>query len=132
MVNKKTIVAVSACEEFFLHGFRYVFPLIKVGKGKGIATSFAAPVFKDDFIVNENKPIWIVDSGKDDGIGIEPLYNKLPEAILKTPDNEFYNLLATIDALREPKIRERSIAKDKLKIILDDYARQQNSYNTSH
>ena len=130
--NKKEVVALSACEEFFLHGFKYVFPLTHIGKGRGIVTSYAAPIFNDDFLITENKPIWIIKSGNVEGIGVEPLYDKLPDAILKNPDNEFYNLLTTVDALREQKARERNLAKDKFKIILDDYARQQNSNSTTH
>lgn len=131
-VNKKNIVAVSACEEFFFHGFKYVFPLVRTGKGKGILTSYAAPVFKDEFLVNGNKPIWITESGGDEGIGIEPLYNKLPAAILKNPDNAFYDLLTTVDALREQRTRERNLAQNKFKVMLDDYAKEQNSYSTAH
>ncbi len=130
--NITDIVALSACEEFFVHGFRYVFPLNRVGKGKGIVTSYAAPIFKDAFLTNENKPIWINALGNDEGVGIEPLYDRLPDVILKNPDNEFYNLLTTVDALREQRVRERNLAKEKFKSALDDYAKEQNSYNTAH
>jgi len=130
--NITDIVALSACEEFFVHGFRYVFPLNRVGKGRGIVTSYAAPIFKDVFLANENKPVWINALGNDEGIGIEPLYDRLPDVILKNPDNEFYNLLTTVDALREQRVRERNLAKEKFKIALDDYAKEQNSYNTAH
>lgn len=130
--NKTYIVAVSACEEFFVHGFRYVFPLNYVGKGKGIVTSYAAPVFRNEFVVNENKPVWINPLGNDEGIGIEPLYDKLPDVIIKNRDDEFYNLLTTVDALREQRLRERNFAKEKFKIVLDNYAKEQNSYNTAH
>ncbi|MCC2624446.1 MAG: hypothetical protein K0R14_319 [Burkholderiales bacterium] len=130
--NTTDIVALSACEEFFVHGFRYVFPLNRVGKGKGIVTSYAAPIFKDAFPTDENKPIWINVLGNDEGVGIEPLYDRLPEVVLKNPDKEFYNLLTTVDALREQRVRERNIAKEKFKIALDDYAKELNSYNTAH
>ena len=131
-INTTDIVALSACEEFFVHGFRYVFPLNRVGKGKGIVTSYAAPIFKDAFLASENKPVWINALGNDEGVGIEPLYDKLPDVILKNPDNEFYNLLTTVDALREQRVRERNLAREKFKIALDNYAKEQNSYNTAH
>lgn len=130
--DKTDVVALSACEEFFVHGFRYVFPLNRVGKGKGIVTSYAAPIFKNEFLANENKPVWINALGNDEGIGIEPLYDKLPDVVIKYPDDEFYNLLTTVDALREQRLRERNLAKEKFKIALDDYAKKQNSYNTAH
>lgn len=130
--DKTDAVALSACEEFFVHGFRYVFPLNRVGRGKGIVTSYAAPIFKNEFLANENKPVWINALGNDEGVGIEPLYDKLPDVIIKYPDDEFYNLLTTVDALREQRLRERNLAKEKFKIALDDYAKKQNSYNTAH
>ena len=65
-------------------------------------------------------------------IGVEPLYDKLSDAIINNPDNEFYNLLATVDALREPRLRERNLAKEQFKIVLDDYAKKQNNFNTAH
>jgi hypothetical protein len=127
-VRKKTLISISSCEEFFLHGFRYVFPLIKDGKGLGIPTSYAAPIFKNKFPVIEDKPVWIIESGSAEGHGIKPLYDKLPEAIIKTPDDEFYQLLATADALREPRLRERNMAKDVFKKVMADYAKQQHNY----
>lgn len=130
--NKRDMVALSACQEFFLHGFKYVFPLNRIGKGKGIVTSYAAPIFKDKFLVNGNKPIWITEYGNDDGIGVEPLYNKLPEAIIHNPDNEFYNLLTTADALRELRARERNLAAEKFITVLDEYAKKQNCNSPAH
>jgi hypothetical protein len=130
--NKNDIVVLSACEEFFLHGFRYVFPLNHVGRGRGIVTSYAAPVFRNEFLADANKPVWINKFGNDEGIGVEPLYDKLSDAIINNPDNEFYNLLATVDALREPRLRERNLAKEQFKIVLDDYAKKQNNFNTAH
>ncbi len=130
--NKNYIVALSACEEFFFHGFRYVFPLHRLGRGRGIVTSYAAPIFSNEFIADVNKPVWINHLGNDEGIGVEPLYDKLPDALIKNPDLEFYNLLVTIDALREYRLRERNLAREKFKIELDNYAKQQNSFNTAH
>lgn len=121
------VVVVSACEEFFVHGFRYALPLNHVRKGKGIVTSYAAPIFNGDFFVDENKPVWIYEGGNDEGIGVEPLYDKLPDAISKNQDNEFYNLLTMVDALREDRARERNLAQIKFKIALDNYAK--NTYN---
>lgn len=128
-INKKIVVSISSCEEFFLHGFRYVFPQVRTGCGRGIPTSYAAPIFKNHFSVNENKPIWILSSGKISGEGIEPLYDKLPEIISKSPDDEFYQLLVTVDALREPKLRARNLGKKIFLGIMDDYAKQQHSHS---
>ncbi len=127
-VNRKTLISISSCEEFFLHGFRYVFPLVKDGKGRGIPTSYAAPIFKNKFLSIDDKPVWIIKSGSVEGHGVKPLYDKLPEAIIKTPDDEFYQLLATVDALREPRLRERNMAKDAFMKVMSNYAKQQHNY----
>ena len=122
-VEDRDIVAVSACEEFFTHGLKYIIPIKHEERGRGIATSFAAPVFRDKFMVPVNdKPVWLTEAGQDEGYGVIPLYSKLPEALLNTPDIEFYNILAIVDALRESRARGKNIAKEKFNAFLDSYA----------
>lgn len=83
-----------------LHGLKYFFPLIKTRKGTGIITSYAAPCFRNEFPPDTCQPVWLTDLSDDEGIGIKPLYQQLPDALIKNWDNDFYAILSSIDAVR--------------------------------
>ncbi len=49
----------GACEEFLVSGVRYVFPVQLGEYTRGIATSYAAPVFENQISVgNDPIPVW--------------------------------------------------------------------------
>jgi len=103
----------NALTEFIVYGLRYAFPVLKGEFGSGIPTAHSASPLKNLLISDDQDVfIWPFKKGKVKGIGINPLYKSVPEAIQNLP--ELYELLALIDALRLGKAREREIAKKEI------------------
>lgn len=113
--SEKTQPILQACEEFFIHGLKYIFPA-KLGEiVRGIPTSYAAPSLSKEIIKgSEPIPVWPYGEGKERGVALKPLYACVPESIAKHPDPLFYDLLSLIDAIRSGRARERELAKLRL------------------
>ena len=63
-------------EEFLFHGIRYAFPMRPSGEiAKGMPTSYAAPVARDEFASVGQVPVW---SGSDGDICGKAITKKLP------------------------------------------------------
>jgi hypothetical protein len=110
---------IQACEEFFLHGLKYVFPA-KLGElVRGIPTSYAGPSLSDQIVAGSDPiPVWPYGEGDDRGMALKPLYPSVPESVTKYPDPLFYDLLTLIDAIRSGRSREKQIAAQKITEIL--------------
>src|ERR1039458_5083084 len=61
-------------------------------------------------------PVWPFDRGPKRGYAFMPLYKRAPEAALK--DEDLYQLLALVDAIRDGSARERELAKRELSVRL--------------
>jgi DNA-binding Lrp family transcriptional regulator len=104
---------ISALEEFLIHGLKYAFPAEHSNVTRGIPTSYAAEPLKSEIAMsNEPPPVWPWPEGDTRGVGLEPLYKKVPQAALR--DSELYELLALVDAIRDGRARERKIAERDL------------------
>jgi len=104
---------ISALEEFLIHGLKYAFPAEHSDVTRGVPTSYAAEPLKSEIAVsNELPPVWPWPEGDTRGVGLEPLYRKVPQAALR--DSELYELLALVDAIRDGRARERKIAEHDL------------------
>jgi hypothetical protein len=110
---------IQACEEFLIHGLKYVFPA-KLGEvARGVRTSYAAPSFKDEISLGSDAmPVWPYGVGEERGAALKPLYSSVPESVSKHPDPLFYDLLTLLDAIRSGRAREKQIAIQKLSEIL--------------
>ena len=119
----------QACEEFFLHGLKYVFPA-KLGElVRGIPTSYAAPCLSDQIVAGSDPiPVWPYGEGNERGLALKPLYSSVPESVAKHPDPLFYDLLALIDAIRSGRVRERQIASQKILALLKSKKLAANEY----
>jgi DNA-binding transcriptional MocR family regulator len=107
----------QAVEEFIIHGVKYCFPAVPGGIGRGVPTSYAAPPLNSMIRPGgDYSPVWPAADGKERGYIIEPLYPTVPKAAMK--DEKLYELLALVDAIREGRARERSLAVEELKIRL--------------
>lgn len=109
------------CEEFLIHGFKYVFPPEFGSFTAGFPTAYAAPPL-NNIIVGGNDPIpvWpIYAEGAQKGIALKPLYSCVPKSLAKYPDQYFYELLALLDALRSGRARERNIGAERIKEMLE-------------
>jgi hypothetical protein len=113
-VDKKTLNKLSILD-FLEHGLKYVFPQQPGPIVRGIPTAHSAePLAK--FIKSNEIYVWPFGNGNARGQSVEPLYAKLPEAVLL--DSKLYALMALIDGVRLGRAREKEIAIKELKEII--------------
>lgn len=110
---------IQACEEFFIHGLKYIFPA-KLGEiARGVPTSYAAPILNEHIVVGHDPvPVWPYAEGEVRGVALKPFYSSVPEAVIKHSDPLFYDMLALLDAIRSGRAREKQIAIQELSKIL--------------
>jgi len=101
-----------AFTELLLNGISYVFPQQPGPIVRGLLTAHSAlPLNK---IINSNENyVWPYAKGLDRGQAIEPLYSTAVQASLK--DQNLYELLTLVDAIRVGRTREKELAKTELK-----------------
>jgi predicted nucleotidyltransferase len=110
---------VSALRQFVIYGAPYVYPAVRGEMTIGFPTAHGAPPLKDMVMSsNEPVPVWPHPKGKVRGMGLLPLYEKLPIAAME--DENLYALLALFDALRAGQARERELAITLLQEKLSD------------
>lgn len=103
--------------EFLSHGLKYAFPLKASGMlGKGMPTSYAAPIAESEFASTGMVPVWSGSGGDVYGQMFEPIYATAPEAAGQ--DAGMYDRLALVDMLRGGRLRERIFAERKIREIL--------------
>lgn len=98
--------------DFLQYGIRYAFPQKPGPVVRGIPTSHSASPLNKEIQSTENY-VWPYAKGSMRGHSIIPLYISVPKAALK--DNDLYELLAMVDALRVGRAREKEIAITELK-----------------
>lgn len=110
---------IQACEEFFVHALKYIFPA-KLGEiARGVPTSYSGPSLRTQIIFGgDPAPVWPYSEGEERGVALKPLYSSVPESVSKHPDPVFYDLLTLIDAIRSGRAREKQLAIQKLSEIL--------------
>jgi hypothetical protein len=110
---------IKACEEFFIHALKYIFPA-KLGEiARGVPTSYSGPSLRMQIIFgNDPAPVWPYGEGEERGVALKPLYSSVPESVSKHPDPIFYDLLTLIDAIRSGRAREKQLAIQKISEIL--------------
>lgn len=119
--SEKVLIPVTqACEEFLLHGFKFVFPPVFGSQSPGIPTAYAAPPLNEIIVSgNDLPPVWpAISKGAVRGIELKPLYHCVTKSLDKYPDSYFYELLALLDALRSGCARERNIGAEKITEML--------------
>lgn len=113
----KKRVYTNALFEFIQYGLHYVFPAAPGAMVNGIYTAHSHPFMQKRF-KSEINYVWPYEKGKVRGLAIEPLYNKVTEAIQK--DEVLYKMLALVDVLRVGRVREIKFAVAELKKIMDE------------
>ena len=107
-----------AIREFVLHGLRYAFPAVRGSMTPGMPTAHAAlPLSELIHADLDPIPVWPDSAGEARGAAFEPLYPSAPAAARADP--QLYACLALIDALRDGRARERSLATEHLAGLLD-------------
>lgn len=110
--SSKKKVNKLAFTELLLHGISYVFPQQPGPIVRGLLTAHSAQPLNEIINSNENY-VWPYAKGLDRGQAIEPLYNTAVQASLK--DQNLYELLTLVDAIRVGRTREKELAKTELK-----------------
>lgn len=120
--KKRAILPIkAACKECLISGVKYFFPAQLGAYTRGIATSYAAPIFKKQIMIGEDPiPVWPYAEGEQRGLALEPLYRSVPLSVAKYPDQLFYELLTLIDTIRAGRVRERNIAVKLLQERLNE------------
>jgi len=119
--NKRTVYK-NSLFDFVVQGLKYVFPAEPGGMSTGVATGHSAPILKDFFIFDDNY-VWPSAQGKTKGFSIQPLYPNQPLAA--SADQELYDKLALLDAIRVGRTRERNKAVELFEHILkSEHARE--------
>ncbi len=108
--TRRQVPKLRNLEEFLLHGIRYVFPAKRGALVRGFPTSYAAAPLDKFFAEPEQTypPVWPDATGTVRGYALEPLYRSAPQAAIADP--KLYELLVLIDAIRDGRARERSLA----------------------
>lgn len=106
--------------EFLIHGVRYAFPAVRGELTRGLTTAYAAEPLVKHFAGSstEPPPIWPDSEGNTRGITLLPLYRSVPFAVKQ--DQQLYELLALVDAIRVGRARERHLAIRELTIRLSE------------
>ena len=104
----------KALKELLIHGVKYVYPPQRGEPTRGIFTAHAAPPLKALITQSPHElgPVWPYPKGNDQGYEFTPLFKSVPQAVQQ--DETLYSLLALIDAIRDGKAREQSLAIDEL------------------
>jgi len=106
---------IRALEEFLIHGIN-AFPPERGGITRGLPTAHAAEPLSRKLTQEDPAPVWPFERGPKRGYAFTPLYKRAPEAALK--DQDLYELLALVDAIRDGNARERELAKRELSVRL--------------
>ena len=118
--ERKLVPFNQLCEEFLIHGVKFVFPPKFGSQIGGLPTAYAAPPLNKIIVSgNDLPPVWpAMGEGCVRGIELKPLYHCVPKSIIKFPDQYFYELLALLDAIRSGRARERNIGAEKITEML--------------
>jgi len=102
----------QAFYDFLQYGLAVVFPAKPGAIVRGIPTAHSAAPLNMEISSGENY-VWPFAMGSVRGHGITPLYASVPQAALE--DEQLYELLSLVDALRVGKVREKNLAIQELK-----------------
>lgn len=106
--------------EFLIHGIQYSFVPEKGGMVRGLPTSYASEPLTKKFISNnELSPVWPDPEGNVKGLSFSPLYKSAPNAAKN--DSDLYELLVLVDAIRDGRAREKTVAIELLKEKIKAY-----------
>lgn len=110
----------SALEEFLVHGVRYAYPPERGELTRGMPTGYAAPPLNKVIVQpGDPPPVWPYAEGTVRGYSLLPLFPSVPIAASRDP--ALYELLALVDAIRDGRARERSLATKELASRLSAY-----------
>lgn len=103
----------SNCEEFLVHGVRYVVPGELGASGRGVPAAWGAEPLRDMLASGADpSPVWSDPSGRHRGPLLEPIADAAPH--LAKADSQLAQWLPLLDAIRVGRARERKLASEEL------------------
>lgn len=115
VINKEALI------KFLVHGVPYAFAVSPAEITRGVPTAWAAPVLRKRFALsNQIPPVWPDPTGNVQGTAVQPLYRSASQIAKSNP--KLYAMLALADALRIGRARERKLAEEELRQLLDSHA----------
>ncbi|MDQ6959332.1 MAG: hypothetical protein Q9M24_09530 [Mariprofundaceae bacterium] len=104
---------VANLKEFLVYGIRFVF-VPEIGEpSRGMPTGSFAPPLNAEFVESKDQAyVWPDAEGEVRGISFSPLHKSAPVAARN--DQQMYELLAMVDAIRGGRARERNMAIEQL------------------
>jgi len=109
----KKRIPLQAVTEFMVHGVKYAFPPTRGGLTRGIPTAYAATPLLDSIVQPDTPPpVWPYAEGTVRGCEFEPIDKRAPKAAMN--DEQLYELLVLIDAIRDGRPREAKMAAELL------------------
>ena len=102
--------------ELFVYGVKYLFSADVNIATRGMAAAYSSSHFKK-IILSEETYVWPYINGNTKGLALTPIYKTLPNALDRTPDENFYAIISALDLIRLGGKRENKIAKE----ILENY-----------
>ena len=106
----------EALLEFLIHGVKYAFPAVRGALKRGIPTAHSASPLRELMVASDVPTVWPDASGDTRGETINPIYKSVPVAAKGDP--RLHAVLALVDAIRAGRIRERELAANLLREIL--------------
>lgn len=114
LLSKDRRVNRAGLLEFLVHGVKYVFPAVRGPVGRGMPTAHAAAPLAEGLAAGSDlPPVWPDPEGRVRGEGLRPLHRSALVAAKK--DQDLYEVLALVDALRAGRARERHLAESALR-----------------
>ena len=99
--------------DLLAYGIPFIFPQRPGNVVRGIPTGHSASPLKEE-ILSDDHYVWPYAKGNVRGHSILPLYYSVPQAI--ELDQQLYEILALIDAIRVGRVRERNLAREMLEM----------------
>ncbi|MBX9879922.1 MAG: hypothetical protein K2Y22_15800 [Candidatus Obscuribacterales bacterium] len=103
----------TALFELLVHGIKYVYPPERGALTRGIPTGYAAPPLLESIRQPvSDPPVWPDANGHVRGYSFSPLYRSVPKVVAH--DQQLYEFLTLVDALRDGRAREKALATREL------------------
>lgn len=108
----------KAIVELVVHGIRYLMPAERGAATRGMPTSYGVSPLKELLTAGDSAPpVWPDPQGKVRGESLKPIYRSVPEASRRDP--KLHACLALVDALRTGRARERILAQEHFRLMID-------------
>ena len=104
----------AALEQALVSGVRWYMPPVRGGLVRGMPTGWAGPPLDEKIIASSDdlRPVWPDPEGEVMGLSLDPLHPSVPMAVKE--DRPLYEVLTLVDALRDGRARERSLAAEEI------------------